>query len=152
MSESDDTTRPTAAKPPAAPASGEPGTAPAIVEPRGSHEVVAYVSDLIFATKITATARFVGVRAVALTSCDAALRAAGEAVALVVDMHTPGETADELIRSVRQMDASRPIVAFYSHVCTELAERASAAGASEAMPRSKFSRELGAILQRLAAM
>lgn len=154
MSESNDTTGLQTPKPAGEAPRLEPSVAEQPSASRGSPgggEVVAYVSDLIFATKVTATARFVGVRAAAVTSYDAAMRSAAGAVALIVDMHTPGETAAELIRTVRQSDATKPIVAFYSHVCDDLGERARSAGASEVLPRSKFSRELGAILQRLSS-
>lgn len=116
----------------------------------GGGRVVALVSDLIFATKVTATARFVGVDAAAHTSAANAHAAVKNATAVIVDMHLPGDTPDQFIRSLRAEHPHMPIIAFYSHVCTELAERARAAGASDVLPRSKFSRDLGAILTRCA--
>jgi hypothetical protein len=41
----------------------------------------------------------------------------------------------------------RRVIAFLSHVQTELAERAHAAGCDEVMPRSKFTQNLAAILR-----
>jgi hypothetical protein len=41
----------------------------------------------------------------------------------------------------------RRVIAFLSHVQTELAERARAAGCQDVMPRSKFTQNLAAILR-----
>jgi CheY-like chemotaxis protein len=42
-----------------------------------------------------------------------------------------------------------PVVAFLSHVQTELAEKARAAGCREVVPRSIFTRDLATILARV---
>jgi DNA-binding NarL/FixJ family response regulator len=44
-------------------------------------------------------------------------------------------------------DNPRRVIAFLSHVQTDLAERARAAGCQDVMPRSKFTQDLAAILR-----
>lgn len=116
----------------------------------GEGRIVALVSDLIFATKVTATARFVGAQAAAVTTVEAALQALAGASGILVDMHLPGDAADRFIREARAHRPPPRVVAFYSHVCIDLAERAKAAGADLVLPRSKFSRNLSAILLELS--
>ncbi|MCH9001013.1 MAG: hypothetical protein IIC02_00445 [Planctomycetes bacterium] len=117
-------------------------------------DAVAVVTDLIFSTKIVGTARALGIDAQAVTTVEALEKRLDEGgVRLVmVDMSLPGDTA---VRSLRQ-GAAHPttptMLAFYSHVQHELLASAEAAGATLTMPRSKFSAELPAILQRFCSI
>jgi hypothetical protein len=56
--------------------------------------------------------------------------------------NNPLETIERLGQSHRAV----PLIAFLSHVQTDLAERARAAGCTNVMPRSKFTRDLATIL------
>ena len=47
-----------------------------------------------------------------------------------------------------QKDGAQHIIAFLSHVQTELAEKARAAGCRQVLPRSKFTAELAEILRQ----
>lgn len=116
----------------------------------GGGRIVALVSDLIFATKVTATGRFVGVTTAAFTSLEPARDALAEASGVLVDMHLPAETADRFIREALALAPPPEVVAFYSHVCTDLAKRAKAAGADVVLTRAKFSCDLGTILLDLS--
>lgn len=109
---------------------------------------IAIVSDMIFATRITATAKKVG------TSC----RIVGNANALtetldtgspqiaLVDMAADGALAEDAIRTVKSRSPGTRVIAFFSHVQTELQERAEAAGADDIWPRSVFVQRLEQIL------
>ncbi len=72
------------------------------------HSVTAFVTDLIFATKITSTARSLGVGVRVVGSVDALAEplAAGELALLIVDLAAAGETPLDAIRLARQ--AARP--------------------------------------------
>jgi CheY-like chemotaxis protein len=97
--------------------------------------VVALVDDLIFRTKILETAKHAGVDVLAVSA------------PAVVDLNarTGGITA---LQRLREAGNQAPVVAFLSHVQTELAEQARAAGCTSVLPRSKFSQQLPEILRQ----
>jgi DNA-binding NarL/FixJ family response regulator len=115
--------------------------------------VFALVDDLFFQAKILETARHVGVQVRTFASGAALLEAAADPNAnsapalVIVDLNSRGG-ALEAIQQLRASGNPAPIVAFLSHVQTELAQRARAAGCEEVMPRSKFTKELPQILSR----
>jgi CheY-like chemotaxis protein len=127
-------------------------------------KVLVLVDDLFFGTRIAETARHVGVELEAVSTGNAlvekALPDAGASSAagaqrvatqkpalIVVDLNARTDALDALTR-LQAAGNQTPVVAFLSHVQTELAERARAAGCSEVMPRSRFTQELAAILGR----
>ncbi len=114
-------------------------------------EALAVVTDLIFSTKILATARDLGVEAQAVTTPDALIKALddGGVRLVIVDMSLPPELAVSSLQCAATHHTVPTTLAFYSHVNTELLDRAEAAGATLTMPRSKFSAELPEILKRL---
>ncbi|MBI1750102.1 MAG: hypothetical protein HY234_02230 [Acidobacteria bacterium] len=108
--------------------------------------VVALVDDLFFLAKIKETAKQTGV-ALETAGSPAALAEAARADAtslLIVDLNARGSI--EAIEKLRAAGNTLPVIAFFSHVQVELAERARAAGCEQVMPRSKFTKELAAIL------
>jgi len=109
--------------------------------------VVALVDDLLFQSKLAATARQVGVTLKMVTSPQALAEAiaAGDASLLIVDLNARSNPI-EAVEQLRAAGCALPILAFLSHVQVELAERAHAAGCDEVMPRSKFTQNLAAIL------
>ena len=112
--------------------------------------VVAFVDDLFFQAKLLETARQVGVDLRAVSSADALSyamdKAAGQQPALVLmDLNARADAVGAL-EMLRATENAAPVIGFFSHVQTELAERALAAGCREVMPRSKFTRDLAAIL------
>jgi len=111
-------------------------------------DVIALVNDLFFQAKMQETARNVGVALNIVSSGDALVQEAQpDASSLViVDLNAGG--AIEAVQRLHASGNQRPIVAFLSHVQTELAERARAAGCREVMPRSKFTQDLASILSR----
>ncbi len=110
--------------------------------------VFALVDDLFFRTKIVETARHLDVElACFATPSDLVDEVLANPPALVIlDLNASNDPFDALKRLPR--GNSVPLIAFLSHVQTELAERARVAGCTEVMPRSQFSKELPAILSR----
>lgn len=112
-------------------------------------DVVALVDDLFFQAKMMETARQVGVelRACATPEAVAAEVSSGSPRLVVVDLNA-GARPLEAVRQVQSLGREIPLIAYLSHVQTELAERARAAGCREVMPRSKFTRDLAQIFSR----
>jgi AmiR/NasT family two-component response regulator len=95
--------------------------------------VLALVRDLIFASKISASARAAKVECKILRDPRQLNAQSGDL--LIVDLNEPGaiEAAAQW-----QQASSRPVVGFVSHVDTERIERARAAGLTRVMARSGF--------------
>jgi CheY-like chemotaxis protein len=120
-------------------------------------KVLALVDDLFFGARIAETARHVGVELEAVSTADALVEKAlaepgssGSAqrpTLIVVDLNARTDAVDALSR-LQAAGNQTPVVAFLSHVQTELAERARAAGCTEVLPRSRFTQDLAAILGR----
>lgn len=110
-------------------------------------QVVALVDDLFFQAKLIETARQLGIELRSCTTPDALLaEVAKEAPKLVVvDLNARNQPIEAIERMKAEANGI-PLVAFLSHVQVELAERARAAGCSEVMPRSQFTRNLATIL------
>ncbi len=108
--------------------------------------VIALVDDLFFQARLAETARQVGVDLKIVTTTEALAEEARTAAGLVVIDLNARADAIAAIEKLRASGNAAPVVAFLSHVQTELAERARAAGCREVMPRSKFTQNLAAIL------
>jgi len=109
--------------------------------------VVALMDDLFFQMKVAETARRLGV--------EFKVAANGQVLAgmlepptklVIVDLNAKNEPLATL-RLLRATQKELPVVAFLSHVQTELAAQARAAGATQVMPRSAFSQNLPKILE-----
>ncbi len=108
--------------------------------------IAALVPDMIFRSRIVATARAaqVTLRVVGRLEDVTMLLNAGDLTLLIVDMDGPealaaiGLAADALPRP--------RIVAYFAHVQTALAQQASAAGADTVLPRSLFVQRLPELL------
>ena len=112
-------------------------------------DVLAYIDDIFFQAKLMETARQLGVelRSCANPDTFAAEIAKGKPKLIVVDLNARANSFDAI--EIAKTDAPTvPLVGFLSHVQTELAEKARAAGCEEVMPRSKFARDLATILAR----
>ena len=112
-------------------------------------DVLALVDDLFFQAKMTETARLAGVTLQTVANGEALVAAAGAQKhrLVLVDLNAR-QGALEAVEKLRASGNAQPIVGFLSHVQTELAERARAAGCQEVLPRSKFTAELSDILRR----
>jgi CheY-like chemotaxis protein len=114
-------------------------------------DVLALVDDLFFQAKLAETARKLGVN-LKTVSTGAALVGALEGTArigqprlVVVDLNAR-QGALEAIEQLQRSGNPVPVIGFLSHVQTELAERARAAGCKQVMPRSSFTMNLSEIL------
>jgi len=112
--------------------------------------ILLLINDLIFETKIRSTARAIGLEVETARSA----AAFGKAVPLrsyagfIVDLDA-GPDAIDAIQATRSSPTCPELVAFGSHVQTELLAAARQAGADQVMPRSRFAAELPAMLTML---
>ena len=114
---------------------------------------IAIVSDMIFATRISATARKVGADC-RIVKDPSALQEALESqnpATVLVDMNCDGISPEEAIRTAKSHCPNARVVAFFSHVQTELEEQARAAGADDVWPRSAFVQRLPQLLEDVRA-
>jgi len=133
--------------------------------------IVYFGVDLIFATRIGATSRAVGVSCQQVGSvgalCDL-LRSSSDDVkgqghdferserphppvrALMVDLDAPEAIA--AIEASRAVSASLNILAFGPHVAADLLEAARQSGASQVFPRSRFASQLEGLIRGLSPL
>lgn len=120
-------------------------------------DAIALIDDLFFLAKVQETAKQTGVTLETAATGDQLLQAAARSPAalILVDLNARQGALDALERlcaangQARLPDgpgSQRRVIAFLSHVQTDLAERARAAGCSDVMPRSKFTQNLAEIL------
>jgi DNA-binding NarL/FixJ family response regulator len=109
-------------------------------------KVVALMDDLFFQMKLAETAKQLGVEMKVAANGDALLTLmAGGPRLVIVDLNARSEPI-AAIEKLRETHKDVRVVGFLSHVQTELAAQARAAGANEILPRSSFAQNLAAIL------
>jgi len=122
--------------------------------------IFAYVTDLMFMTKITSTGQALGAPVTVARSVEAlsaALDAGAEGAPpggsplVIVDLNAGGDPL-EAIRAMKARPAPPRVIAYVSHVQADLAAAAKQAGADEVMPRSAFSMNLPAIIKGATAL
>jgi CheY-like chemotaxis protein len=105
--------------------------------------------DLIFTSKVTGTAKALGLEVTAARDAAALLRLARQAApsCVLVDLHNPGLDLGALLLGLREACPAMPrVVAYGSHVEAETLRAARAAGCDPVLPRSRFVEELPAAL------
>ena len=108
---------------------------------------VGWMDDLFFQLKVAETAKQVGVEfKVAVTPKALEEMLGGATKLVIVDLNARNAPLATL-KSIRATHPELRVVAFLSHVQAELAEEARAAGCTEVMPRSAFTKNLAAILE-----
>jgi CheY-like chemotaxis protein len=121
-------------------------------------DAIVLIDDLFFLAKVHETAKHIGVTLETAANGEQLLKAAaGSPAALIlVDLNAKQGALDAVERlcaangPARLPDGQgnpRRVIAFLSHVQTDLAERARAAGCQDVMPRSKFTQNLAEILR-----
>lgn len=112
-------------------------------------QVLALVDDLFFQAKILETAKHAGVNVLVCGTVSALICEMAKAPPqlVVIDLNARGRPVEALTQ-IRSVAHKAPVVAFLSHVQTDLAAQARAAGCNEVMPRSQFARDLATILER----
>lgn len=130
---------------------------------KNAADVLALVDDLFFQAKLAETARKVGIK-LKTVSTGAALLDALNGASNPASGGAPGGAARgdlprlivvdlnarhgplEAIETLRGGGNPVPVIGFLSHVQTDLAERARAAGCKQVLPRSGFTANLSEIL------
>ena len=118
--------------------------------------IVYCCQDLLFATKIGSTAKVLGAAARPARDESALVNRLNrvddgrlnEKVRVVMIDLEMGEAALKLLRCVKAHDATLPVVAFGSHVATDVLQAAADGGADYVMPRSQFTTQLPALIER----
>jgi CheY-like chemotaxis protein len=107
--------------------------------------------DLIFTSRITATARTLGLEVRSATAQPALERLAEREATrcMILDLANPGLDVAALVRRVRAAGSAAPfVVAYGSHVDAAKLRAAREAGCDLVLPRSKFVEELPEALPR----
>lgn len=116
-----------------------------------SRVVFAVVSDMFFAAKIRATAEAVGVEVLFPRTLTALIEKAKDKRPdlILVDLHNQKLDAVGLAQELKSSNDLRDVklLAFFSHVATELQRNALEAGFDQVVPRSVFARDLSEILK-----
>lgn len=108
--------------------------------------VVAYMDDLFFQMKLAETAKHLGIEVKVASNPESLAQLLDPLPKLViVDLNARNEPLAAVER-LRASQPDLPIVGFLSHLQTDLAAQAKAAGFHQVMPRSQFSRNLPEIL------
>lgn len=118
-----------------------------------AEKILAVVEDIFFLAKIQQTARQLGVTLESVGPDALQERLAGNgASAILLDLNHRSGKAIAVLEGLKNDPATRsvPVVAFLSHVQTDLAQAARAAGCQRVMARSAFSRQLPMLLRELA--
>ena len=118
-------------------------------------DAIALIDDLFFLAKVHETAKHTGVTLETAATGEQLLKAAAASPAalILVDLNAKQGALDAVERLCASNGAAngqgnaRRVIAFLSHVQTDLAERARAAGCQDVMPRSKFTQNLAEILR-----
>jgi DNA-binding NarL/FixJ family response regulator len=112
-------------------------------------DAVALIDDVFFLAKVQQTAKLVGVTLETATTSEQLMKAAtaSPAALVLVDLNSRQGGLDAIQRLCNGSGNPRRVIAFLSHVQTELAESALKAGCQEVMPRSKFTQNLADILR-----
>jgi CheY-like chemotaxis protein len=118
-----------------------------------SKYVIAAVDDMIFASKIRATAEHHALEVRFSRDADALIEAARVAdppALIIIDLHSQRCDPFTLAQRLKADESTRsiPLLGFFSHVQTALGRRAEASGFDRVMPRSAFTKNLSEILQQ----
>jgi DNA-binding NarL/FixJ family response regulator len=110
-------------------------------------DVLAYLDDIFFQAKVAETAKHVGVEVRACTTLESFAQeiAAAKPRLVIVDLNARTDPFGA-VESAKTLAGDIPLIVYLSHVQTDLAERARAAGCANIMARSKFTRDLATIL------
>jgi DNA-binding NarL/FixJ family response regulator len=109
--------------------------------------VVALMDDLFFQLKVLETAKHVGVEFKVAANAEILSGMLEPPTKLVIIDLNAKSNPVAAIAQVRATQKELPVVAFLSHVQTELGAQARQAGSTEVMPRSIFTQNLARILE-----
>jgi DNA-binding NarL/FixJ family response regulator len=106
--------------------------------------VLAFVPDLLFGSRVLEALRAEGHEVELVGDLDRSV----EAQVVIVDLTAD---AEKRIESVRALRAGPRVLAFYSHVETDVLDSAQRAGFDLVVPRSRMAREGAQLVTRLAS-
>lgn len=109
--------------------------------------VVVVIDDLVFQAKIRAAAHQLGVPLDMMSDAARLPEAVKTASLVIVDLGLTAHDPVDAIRVIRAHAPTVPILAYGSHVETELFARATRAGCTQVMPRSVFVQQLPHLLK-----
>ncbi|HUE26084.1 MAG TPA: hypothetical protein VMP89_04870 [Solirubrobacteraceae bacterium] len=109
--------------------------------------IVAFVPDLLFGSNVAGALGAAGHQTVLAGDDQALTRELPGAALLVVDLTADPDERIEQAR--RHREPGVPVLAFYSHVETDVRDRAEAAGFELVVPRSRMAREGASLVERL---
>ena len=113
-------------------------------------DAIVLIDDLFFQAKLHETAKLTGVTLETVSTGEQLVKsaAANPAALIIVDLNARQGALEARSNRIAAKGSGnrRRVIAFLSHVQTELAEKAREAGCQEVMPRSKFTQNLAAIL------
>jgi CheY-like chemotaxis protein len=114
--------------------------------PKPMGKVVALMDDLFFQMKVAETAKQIGVELKVATNNDAFLTLLDSTPKLIlIDLNARSQPL-QAIQHARAKKNGVRVVAFLSHVQTDLASQARAAGCDDVLARSTFTQNLASIL------
>jgi CheY-like chemotaxis protein len=100
--------------------------------------------DLIFTSRITGTARGLGLEVRQVRALDRLIETAKQVGTrcVILDLAFPGLDLSALMRTLGELEAPPRVVAYGSHVDAASLQAARAAGCQPTLPRSKFVEDL----------
>lgn len=108
--------------------------------------VLVIVDDLLFQTRIQATAASLGVDVRFAKTVARAQDVGADPATVIVDLNVTSVDPLEVIRLLRAQRPTVSIIDYGSHVQTELLAHAKAAGCTTVLPRSAFVQQLPHLL------
>lgn len=101
--------------------------------------------DLIFTSRVTATARAHGLHVATAKTAEAALTLAKQSppTGVLVDLQNPGLDLTVFLAGLREACPAMPrVIGYGSHVAMDVLKAARLAGCDQVMPRSQFAAQL----------
>src|SRR5262249_15190488 len=108
--------------------------------------VVAYMDDLFFQMKLAETAKHLHIEVKVAANPEALLQLMDPLPKLVIVDLNARNTPLKAVQQLREQQPELPLIGFLSHVQTDLAAQAKAAGFQQVLPRSQFTMQLPQIL------
>ena len=108
--------------------------------------VVAYMDDLFFQMKIAETAKHLHLEVKVAGNPESLLQLMDPLPKLVIVDLNARNAPIQAVERLRVIQPDLPVIGFLSHVQTDLAAKAKAAGFQQVMPRSQFTANLPQIL------
>lgn len=113
--------------------------------------ILAFIPDLLFGSNVVGALTASGHEPVLVSGADQLARELPTAELLIVDLTVEAGERIDGVRAATRPGRAVPVLAFYSHVETEVRAQAEQAGFDLVVPRSRMAREGGALVDRLLA-